>query len=112
MPVGLANLGTHQTPLTAGSASTRRTIVSMAKKARGWEKSLDTEVMLAAQKARTYPKVRLAICCSATCEMFHELETKLRAQIDNVADVVYSGVSADLLVHTGPDLVGICVQGL
>jgi len=84
----------------------------MARKARGWEKSLDTEVMLAAQKARTYPKVRLAICCSATCEMFHELEAKLRAQIDNVADVVYSGVSADLLVHTGPDLVGICVQGL
>mgnify|MGYP000264052508 CR=1 FL=1 len=32
--------------------------------------------------------------------------------VDNVADVVYSGVSADLLVHTGPDMVGICVQGL
>ena len=84
----------------------------MAKKARGWEKSLDTQVSLAAQKARNYPKVRLAISCSATCEMFDELEAKLRTQIDNVVDVVYSGVSADLLVHTGPDMVGICVQGL
>lgn len=83
----------------------------IAKKARGWLRSIEAELALAAERAAGLPKVRVGICCSASCEMFHELEERVRERIPNVLEVIRSGVSADLLVHTGPDLVGICVQG-
>ena len=87
----------------------------VARKARGWERSLDTEVSLIAEHAEQLGRpVRLAICCSAGNDHFDELEGKLRAQLErrgvSVSGlVVRSGVSPDLLVHTGPDLVGIGV---
>lgn len=86
---------------------------AVAKKCRGWRRALDAEVALAEERARAYPKVRLAICCSESCERhLMELERALRRQVVNAVEIVHSGVSADLLVHTGPDLVGIGVQGL
>ena len=60
--------------------------------------------------------MRLAICCSTGNDYFAELEGRLRTELDalgvEVESMVYSGVSPDLLVHTGPDLVGIGVMGL
>ena len=86
---------------------------AIAKKARGWQKALDEEVKLVEQLARKYPKVRLAIACTdATYELYTVIDAALRRQIDNVVDIVRSDISADLLVHTGPELVGIAVQGL
>lgn len=88
----------------------------VAKKARGWEKSLDAEVRLAVAHAETlHQPVRLAVCCSDGNDHFAELEGKLRKELDARGievrgDVTYSDVSADLLVHTGPDLVGIGIQ--
>lgn len=86
----------------------------VAKKTRGWQKSLDAEVKLAVAVAEQYDKVRLAISCSLGNDHFAELEGKLRAELDRrgieVEDVVYAGVSPDLLVHTGPDMVGVGVQ--
>lgn len=86
----------------------------VAKKTRGWQKSLDAEVKLAVAIAEQYDKVRLAISCSLGNDHFAELEGKLRAELDRrgieVEDVVYAGVSPDLLVHTGPDMVGVGVQ--
>ena len=83
----------------------------VVRKARGWERSIDTQVSLVEEQARKYDKVRMAICCSSACEMFDELEERLLAQIDNAVEIIRSGVSADLLVHTGPEVVGICIQG-
>ena len=44
--------------------------------------------------------------------MFDELEERVLAQVDNAVEVIRSGISADLLVHTGPEIVGIAIQGV
>lgn len=84
----------------------------VARKARGWERSIDTEIALVEEQARKYDKVRVAICCSSACDMFDELEERVLAQVDNAVEVIRSGISADLLVHTGPEIVGIAIQGV
>ena len=88
----------------------------VARKARGWERSLSTELRLAQEKARPFSRVRLAISCSDSQARFDELEERLRQVMDEVdvevEGVVRSDVSPDLLVHTGPDMVGVGVQGL
>lgn len=87
---------------------------AIAKKARGWDRALDAMVSLACDKARAYKRVRLAVCCStATSALYKPLEDRLREALDNVVDVVSvqrHDLSADLLVHTGPDMAGIGVQ--
>ena len=86
----------------------------VAKKTRGWQKSLDAQVRLALGVAEQHRRVRLAISCSLGNDHFAELEAKLRdglgARGVEIEDFVYAGVSPDLLVHTGPDMVGIGVQ--
>lgn len=88
----------------------------VARKARGWERSLETEVSLAVEHARKYGTVRLAICCSDADDYFAYLEERLRDELGKlgvrIESMLYSDVSPDLLVHTGPDLVGIGVQGV
>lgn len=88
----------------------------VARKARGWERSLSTEVRLAQERAQAFSKVRLAICCSDSCDYFAELEGRLREAMGEagveIESVLHSGVSPDLLVHTGPDVVGIGIQGI
>lgn len=86
---------------------------TIAKKARGWQRALDEEVKLVEQLARKHPKVRLGLACTdATRDLYPVMEEALRRQIDNVVDIVRSDISADLLVHTGPELVGVAIQGL
>lgn len=88
----------------------------VARKARGWERSLEAEVGLIRDCAQGFKRVRLAVSCSDSCDYFDEYEAKLRAAMDEmgieVERVVRSDVSPDLLVHTGPDMVGMAVQGL
>lgn len=85
----------------------------VARKTRGWEKSLDAEVSLIAEHAGTLRcPVRLALCCSAGNDHFDELEEKVRTQLERVGvavagPIVRTDVSPDLLVHTGPDVVGM-----
>jgi len=82
----------------------------MAKKCRGWKRALEAMVSLVAERAVSYGKVRVAICCTKACPLFEELEAKVREAVPNVTEFVRSGVSADLLVHVGPELVGMAVQ--
>lgn len=88
----------------------------VAKKARGWERSLETEVKLAEEKALKFKKVRLAVCCSDADDYFDYLDSRLREVMDGhgieIESILHSDVSPDLLVHTGPDLVGIGIQGV
>ncbi len=84
----------------------------VASKSRGWKRALDMEIKLAEQEARKYSKVRLAVCCYKDPETMDRMERGLRRQIDNSVEVVRSDLSPDLLVHTGPSLVGVAVQGL
>lgn len=88
----------------------------VARKARGWDRSLLTEVRLVQEQAQRFNKVRLAICCSDADDYFDYLEGLLRESMDalgvEIESIVRSDVSPDLLVHTGPDLVGIGIQGV
>ena len=85
----------------------------IAKKARGWDRALDTELKLIEGLAAKYPKVRLAVSCTSACaDLYDRMEQALRERVANAVEVVRSDISPALLVHTGPNLVGVAVQGL
>lgn len=80
------------------------------KKARGWEKALSAELSFVQEQAKRYEKVICAVCCTKAEDRLEELSGKIRETIPNVADIVTSGISPDLIVHTGASLVGMAVQ--
>ncbi len=72
-----------------------------------------TEVKLIAAITENHPKVRLAvICTSAYVDLYDRMEQALRERVANAVEVVRSDTSPTLLVRTGPNLVGVAVQGL
>ena len=86
---------------------------AVTKKARGWERALDAEIGLIAKLAETYPKCRLAVSCTSACaDLYDRMERALREKVSNAVEVVKSDISPALLVHTGPNLVGVAIQGL
>lgn len=80
------------------------------KKARGWEKALSAELSFVQEQAKRHEKVICAVCCTKAEDRLEELSERIRETIPNVADVVTSGISPDLIVHTGASLVGMAVQ--
>jgi DegV family protein with EDD domain len=92
--------------------------LAVARKTRGWERSISAQVSLACAHARKFNRVRLAICCSETqAHRYDELEQRLRAAlaeegVEVEGEVLHSDASACLIAHAGPDLVGIAVQGV
>lgn len=80
------------------------------KKCRGWEKALAAELAFVQEQAKKYEKVICAVCCTKAEDRLDEIAAKMRATIPNVVDVIKSGISPDLVVHTGPGLVGMAVQ--
>lgn len=80
------------------------------KKARGWEKALSAELSFVQEQAKRYEKVICAVCCTKAEDRLEELSERIRETIPNVTDVVTSGISPDLIVHTGASLVGMAVQ--
>ena len=84
---------------------------TIAKKARGWDRCLDTIVKLVADNAAQYESVRIGLCCStATKALYKPLEQRLREAIPHVAQMFTRDIKADLVVHTGPNIVGVGVQ--
>lgn len=80
------------------------------KKARGWDKALDAELSFLQEQAAKYSKVICAVCCTKAEDRLEELAEKIQAAIPNVAEVIKSGISPDLIVHTGPSLVGMAIM--
>lgn len=80
------------------------------KKCRGWEKALAAELAFVQEQAKKYEKVICAVCCTKAEDRLDEIAAKMRATIPNVVDVIKSGISPDLIVHTGPGLVGMALQ--
>ena len=80
------------------------------KKCRGWDKALAAELSLVQTQAAKHEKVVCAVCCTKAENRLDELAAKMRETIPNVVDVIKSGISPDLIVHTGPSLVGMAVQ--
>lgn len=81
------------------------------KKPRGWQKALSTQVELVAEQAARWDKVRVAIC-TFDSDLRGELEERLRGRIGNAVELISCEISPDLLVHTGPTLVGMAVMGM
>lgn len=72
-----------------------------------------TEVKLIAAIVEKHPKVRFAVSCTSACaDLYDRMEQALRERVANAVEVVRSDISPALLVHTGPNLVGVAVQGL
>ena len=72
-----------------------------------------TEVKLVAAIAEKHPKVRLAVsCASAYADLYDRMEQALRERVANAVEIVRSDISPALLVHIGPNLVDVAVQGL
>lgn len=88
----------------------------VARKARGWERSLQAQTRLVQERSKPFSRVRIALCCSDSCDYFEMLEGRLREELGEagveIERIIRSDVSPDLLVHTGPDVVGMGVQGL
>ena len=72
-----------------------------------------TEVKLIAAIVEKHPKVRFAVSCtSAYADLYDRMEQTLRERVANAVEVVRSDISPALLVYTGPNFVGVAVQGL
>lgn len=72
-----------------------------------------TEVKLIAAIVEKHPKVRFAASrTSAHADLYDRMEQALCERVANAVEVVRSVISPALLVHTGPNLVGVAVQGL
>lgn len=80
------------------------------KKARGWQRALEAQMGLVAEQAARWPQVRVAVCA---CDerLREDLAARVRERVGNAKEVLVTGLSADLLVHTGPTLVGMAVMG-
>lgn len=82
-----------------------------AGKARGWKRALRQQVELVRRAAGTLAPCRVGLCCSKETEGDAEgLAQAVSAALPNAIELVRSGISADLLVHTGPALVGLACQ--
>lgn len=72
-----------------------------------------TEVKLVAAIAEKHPKARFGVSyTSAYADLYDRMEQALRGRVANAVEIVRSDISPALLVHTGPNLVGVAVQGL
>lgn len=70
-----------------------------------------TEVKLIAAIVEKHPKVRFAASrTSAHADLYDRMEQALCERVANAVEVVRSDISPALLVHTGPNLVGVAVQ--
>lgn len=86
---------------------------TVARKARGWERALRAEVDLICAAASKLEKVVLGICVSmnpAEPELFDRMEAEVRERVGNIVEVIRTSATPDLLVHTGPDFVGITCE--
>lgn len=80
------------------------------KKVRGWERAIAAQVQLIKAHASKFERVRVGICCTDACDLFDSLEATLREQVGNICEVIRSGLTPDLIVHTGPEMVGLGIQ--
>lgn len=72
-----------------------------------------TEVKLIAASVEKHPEARFAASrTSAHADPYDRMEQALCERVANAVEVVRSDISPALLVHTGPNLVGVAVQRL
>ncbi len=81
----------------------------VVKKSRGWKKAVSGELQLIKEQAAKFGSVRVGVCTSMGEKYQRELADMVRKEIGNVDELLVSDLSPDLLVHTGPNMVGMGV---
>ena len=71
---------------------------------------LGGKVIAVVQKANSLAHTKWL--CKYRTDLYDRMEQALRERVANAVEVVRSDISPALLVHTGPNLVGVAVQGL
>lgn len=82
----------------------------IVKKSRGLAKAISAIEDLIVTRSRAYDAVTLAICSADPHAPVDTWERNLRQRVPNEIGLLRSGITADLIVHTGPTLVGMAVQ--
>jgi len=80
------------------------------RKARGWERALKQEFKCVQEFADKNVRSRLAVACTDASRCFEMVEGWMHEGVSNITEIVRAGISPALLVHTGPELVGMAVQ--
>ena len=80
------------------------------RKARGWERALRQEFKCVQEFADKNVRSRLAVACTDASRCFEMVEGWMHEGVSNITEIVRAGISPALLVHTGPELVGMAVQ--
>ncbi len=81
------------------------------KKTRGMDKALAAEVTMTATRMKDYSKVVVGICCTDQYDAFDQVENLLYEKMNGkIERIVQTTISPALVVHTGPELVGIAAQ--
>lgn len=88
----------------------------VSKRSRGWKKVAPLQSHLAEEMASRFHNVRLAISMTESMReeaeaMLKEVTEKLHEADVIIDDVLITAFPPELLVHTGPDAMGIAVQG-
>lgn len=85
-------------------------IYTTVAKARGRKQSLRKVVELALEYAKDASSVSLAIAHGNAIDDANDIKKEMSDQLKAVSNVFVGPVSPALGVHTGPGLIGICVQ--
>lgn len=80
------------------------------KKCRGLPKAVRAIEDLIGARSKLFSQVTLAICSADPKAPFERYERELLERVENSVGIVRSGITADLIVHTGPTLFGMAVQ--
>lgn len=84
---------------------------TVAKKCRGFERARETMLNLAAQRAQKLGRVVVGTCATTGDATFATLEAGMRERLgSSISEFVRATISPDLIVHTGPELIGITIQ--
>lgn len=83
---------------------------AVLKKARGFERALKMEISTIVERAQQYDHVTIALDATSAEDHREEFKAILSEKLDNIDEFVIANISADLIVHTGPRLMGVAVQ--
>ena len=81
-----------------------------AKKTRGLDRAIRAEVSMINSRMEGFSRVRIGISCTKQADFVDDIKKQLKARMGNIESIITGDISAALVVHTGPKLVGICAQ--
>lgn len=82
----------------------------IVKKCRGISKAMANIEDIVVEKAKDFKSATIAICSAQKDFDFASLKQRISDKAENISNIIESGISPDLIVHTGPTLFGMAIQ--